>query len=76
MLVSEKKISLKNYNDVMEFINLYYNIELLNTTKNNLKPPSIFYNYLDLQRYIKINFKKLIWAKTKIENLCIKNEEA
>jgi len=76
MLVSEKKINLKNYNDVMEFINLYYNIELLNTTKNNLKPPSIFYNYLDLQLYIKINFKKLIWAKTKIENLCIKNEEA
>ena len=75
MLVSEKKINLKNYNDVMEFINLYYNIELLNTTKNNLKPPSIFYNYLDLQRYIKINFKKLIWAKTKIENLCIKKEE-
>lgn len=75
MLVSEKKISFKNYNDIMEFINLYYNIELLNTTKNNLKPPSIFYNYLDLQRYIKINFKKLIWAKTKIENLCIKKEE-
>jgi len=75
MLVSEKKISLKNYNDIMEFINIYYNIELLNTTKNNLKPPSIFYNYLDLQQYIKINFKKLIWAKTKIENLCIKKEE-
>tara|TARA_B100001758_G_scaffold72910_1_gene61485 strand:+ start:1981 stop:4395 length:2415 start_codon:yes stop_codon:yes gene_type:complete len=75
MLVSEKKISFKNYNDIMEFINLYYNIELLNTTKNNLKPPSVFYNYLDLQQYIKINFKKLIWAKTKIENLCIKKEE-
>ena len=75
MLVNEKKISFKNYNDIMEFINLYYNIELLNTTKNNLKPPSIFYNYLDLQQYIKINFKKLIWAKTKIENLCIKKEE-
>jgi superfamily II DNA or RNA helicase len=75
MLVNEKKISFKNYNDVMEFINLYYNIDLLNTTKNNLKPPSIFYNYLDLQQYIKINFKKLIWVKTKIENLCVKKEE-
>lgn len=75
MLVNEKKISFKNYNDVMEFINLYYNIDLLNTTKNNLKPPSVFYNYLDLQQYIKINFKKLIWAKTKIENLCVKKEE-
>jgi hypothetical protein len=70
-LVNEKKISFKNYNDCIEFINLYYNIDLLDS-KNILKPPSIFYNYLDLQQYIKLNFKKFIWDKTKVENLCKK----
>ena len=68
-LVNKKKISFKNYNDCIEFINLYYNIDLLDS-KNILQAPSMFLNYLDLQQYIKINFKKFIWDKTKIENLC------
>ena len=72
-LVEDKKINFKNYNDVIEFINMYYNINLLNS-KNILKPPAIFYNYLDLQLYIKSNFKKFIWGKTKIENLCENKE--
>ena len=72
-LVEDKKINFKNYNDVIEFINMYYNINLLNS-KNILKPPAIFYNYLDLQLYIKSNFKKFIWSKTKIENLCENKE--
>ena len=72
-LVFKKQMNLKNYNECMEFINLYYNTVLLDP-KNILKPPSIFYNYLDLQYYIKINFKKFIWEKTKIENLCEKKE--
>jgi superfamily II DNA or RNA helicase len=70
-LVAKKKMNIKNYNYCMEFINLYYNAELLDPN-NILKPPSIFYNYLDLQQYIKINFKKFIWDKITIENLCEK----
>jgi hypothetical protein len=70
-LFSKKKMILKNYNDCMEFINFYYNSEFINP-KNLLKPPAIFYNYLDLQFYIKVNFKKFIWDKIKMENLCEK----
>lgn len=70
-LVTKKKMNIKNYNNCIEFINLYYNTEL-SDPKNILKPPAIFYNYLDLQKYIKTNFKKFIWDPIKIENLCEK----
>lgn len=67
----DKEINNKNYEDIVEYFNMYLNVTLFNQN-NILKPPKEHLSFLDFQFYIKKYFKKFMWKKTEFKNLCEK----
>ena len=72
-LRKKQKITRHNYEEILEFFNIYYISD--KKALMGQMPPHLRLNYLDMKKYIKINYKNYIWPKISVENLCEKQEK-